>query len=511
MTRAPSDNSGKDRTATDHGGVPHSPRSDGRGKEPTDLDRQRQRKAEVRGVIAMAIPMVITMSSRAVMDVADYTMVTWLRVDAAQAAILPAQIIMWSYIILGLGIASMINTFASQTLGRKQYRECSKYAWQILYIAAFFGVVAIVARPWLPSLIGLFNHAPEVQALELAYSHVALLTVAPTIIAYGLGWFFVGIHRPWVTMWSAIEANIINVIVSYILIFGHFGIEPMGIAGAAWGTLAAVSFRSIRLILTLLTPSMAQQYGTRTTWVPSWRYIRELSRVGMPFSLQMLCEVVVWAIFVNALIGSRYPTEHLIATSTVWQYMRIAFLPTFGVGQALTALVGKSIGANEPEQAMRETRIAVWITLAYMGSLSLVYGLFGGTLVSWFNDDPEVVAIGRNIMICAAFFLLFDAIGITYGSALRGAGETFIPSVFSMVSHWLIVVGGGWLAAIWFPKLSSMGPWIAASGLIVLNGLFLWWRWNCRAWMKIDLFGSKPNSTVDSPSATADVSNPTSG
>jgi len=175
--------------------------------------------------------------------------------------------------------------------------------------------------------------------------------------------------------------------------------------------------------------------------------------------------------------------------------MRLAFLPMFGVGQALTALVGRSIGAGEPQRAIRETRIGVLIILAYMGTLSLVYALCGATLVGWFNNDPEVMDIGRKVMICAAFFQMFDALGITYSCALRGAGETLIPSVFSIVSHWLIVVGAGWYVSVTFPQLGSLGPWLAASGLITLNGLFLWWRWHCRAWMKIKLMRTTPGDT----------------
>ena len=98
--------------------------------------QRRQRRAELRNVIAMAVPVVITTSSRAMMDVADYIMITQLHSDEAQAAILPAQLVMWVYIILGMGIVSLVNTFASQSLGRKQYHDCSAYAWQVIYIAA---------------------------------------------------------------------------------------------------------------------------------------------------------------------------------------------------------------------------------------------------------------------------------------------------------------------------------------------------------------------------------------
>ncbi len=455
--------------------------------EPELLERRLRRRAEVRNVIAMSIPVVVTTSSRAFMDIVDYMMITRLQADEAQAAILPAQLVMWTYIIVGLGLASMVNTFASQSLGAKRYRDCSAYAWQSLYLAAFFGLVALILRPMVPTLIAAFNHAPEVQALELAYTQIALFTVGPTIAAYGLGNFFVGVHRPWVTMWTAIEANVVNIAVSFVLIFGYLGFEPMGIAGAAWGTLTAVSYRTVRLLLTLVGPSAARTFESRKTWRPSWRRLKGLLRVGLPCSLQWLCDVVVWAIFVNVLVGSRFGTVHLIATNTAWQFMRLAFLPAIGVGQALTALVGKSIGAGDPQRAIRETRIATMITVAYMGTLSLIYWLQGPALIRLFNTDPEVVEIGTSIMICAAVFQLFDAIGITYNSALRGAGDTFVPSMFFIVSNWVIIVGCGWYVATEYPQLGSLGPWLAASGLIVITGLFLWWRWHSRAWMRVDL------------------------
>jgi MATE family multidrug resistance protein len=161
------------------------------------------------------------------------------------------------------------------------------------------------------------------------------------------------------------------------------------------------------------------------------------------------------------------------------------------VGQALTALVGKSIGGGGASRAIRETRYAAIITLVYMGSLSLVYWLFGGRLIGAFNDSPDVVRIGTGIMICAAVFQLFDAIGITYNSALRGAGDTFVPSVVFIISSWVIILGGGAGAVALYPDLGSLGPWMAASGFIAFTSVFLWWRWRSGAWKTIDLFREK--------------------
>lgn len=447
-----------------------------------------ERRGELRSVVAMAIPVVLTTSSRAMMDVADFVLITYLPTDEAQAAILSAQTMMWSYIVIGLGIVSMINTFAAQSLGKKNPAECSAYGWQSLYIGLGLGAIGLALIPLMPHLVALIGHEPRVQIAELSYLKIVLLGIAPTIIAEGLGWYFVGIHRPWVAVWTSLEANVVNIAVSWVLMFGEFGFEPMGIAGAAVGTVVAVSYRTVRLTIAMLLPSQATTYQSRLTWRPSPRRILDLLRVGIPAGLQWFTEVVVWAIFVNVLVGKKFGTSHLIATNIAWQYMRVAFMPTIGVGRALSALVGRAIGEDDPDRAVRQARIVVAITAIYMISLAIVYCVFGGKLVGWFNGSAEVVAIGTKVMVCLAAFQLFDALGITYGAALRGAGDTFVPSVFFIVSHWVIIVGGGWWVAETFPQWGSVGPWIAGATLIAVTSLFLWWRWAGGAWRKIDLF-----------------------
>lgn len=450
-------------------------------------------RGEWHRVLAMALPAVITTSSRAVMDVTDYVMVARLPTEHAQAAILPAQVVMWSYIVFGLGVVTMVNTFAAQALGRKQERECSAYAWQGMYVSVFFGLLAGVVITMVPAVVRWIGHEPGVQENEIAYMKVALLTTGPTLIAEGLGWFFIGIHRPKYPMWAALEAVVLNAFLAWVLIFGKLGFPSLGIAGAAWATLVAVSYRMVRLLASFLSQKIHEMYRTRETWRPSASRMANLFRVGIPCGLQFTSEVVVWAIFVNLLIGKRFGTHHMIATNAAWQYMRVAFLPTLGAGRALTAMVGKSIGEGNPSRARRETRIAAIVTTVYMLVLSLAYMMYGEKLIFIMTKNAEAAQIGGTVMIFASIFQLFDAWAITYTASLRGAGDTFVPSIFFVASHWLIIVAGGWWMAETFPHWQSLGPWVAASVLIGVTALFLIWRWYGEAWRKIDLFAYDSN------------------
>ncbi len=134
-------------------------------KKLETLDQRTRRREELRGVIALAVPMVVTTCTRMVMDVTDYLMISRLPGGMAQAALLPAQLFLWTYIVIGLGVVSIVATFVSQALGRERRAECSAYAWQGLYLAVAFGVLGLAFRPLLPKLVLAVGHEPAVQAL----------------------------------------------------------------------------------------------------------------------------------------------------------------------------------------------------------------------------------------------------------------------------------------------------------------------------------------------------------
>jgi MATE family multidrug resistance protein len=466
------------------------------------LDERIRRRNELRSVIQMSVPIVITTCSRMVMDVADFTMISRLG-PSAQGAILPGQITIWTIMVLGMGSITMVSTFVSQSLGRERFKETGSYAWQGIYLSFLYGAAALAFLPFLSGIFDWVNHSPDIRALEITYARIALLSIGPTIAGEALASFFNGIHKPKVTMWTAIEANVLNIGISMLLIFGYWGMPKLGIAGAIWGTVIGVSYRFARLLAVFLSHEYAQKYGTRRMWRPDAEKIRGIIRVGLPQGLQWTSDVMVWALFINILVGRTFGDVHLIASNVAWQYLRIAFMPAIGVGIALTALVGKAIGKGDHNQAMRVARMSAMIMAAYMLALAPIYLIFRETLIGWFNVPPEVVRIASGIMVCAVIFQFSDGMGIAYNAALRGAGDTFWPAVLFIVCHWSILIGGGWLVTKLRPQWGSLGPWWVATFLIVILGFVLWWRWRSQAWRKINVFRDDrpPGELVPAPEA----------
>lgn len=198
--------------------------------------------------------------------------------------------------------------------------------------------------------------------------------------------------------------------------------------------------------------------------------------------------------------------------------MHFSFMPAVGIGIALNSLVGHSIGEGKNALALLQTRACMVATGVYMGLIGLIFLLARYFLMEIISagpgglpSDPIVVQIGAGILIWAAVFQIFDAAAITYMSALRGAGDTTIPAVFSVVNCWIVFVGGGWYLSRWFPEWGVHSLWMMCTLYIILYGLFLWWRWSYGPWRQIRLFdkdkpgGGFPVGRTDESREAADA------
>ena len=398
-----------------------------------------------------------------------------------------------------MGILTVVNTYVSQNLGAGRLRQTGLYAWAGLAIAMAFACLiaplALVARP----LFVLFHHAPDVTALEAMYFRYMVLSVLVTLPTRVLEQFFFGIHRPRIVLVASLLANGTNVLINYTLIFGKFGFPAMGLEGAAIGSVISWVLQFALLLIVFLAGPLRRKYATGLSRAVRLRHCLDLIRVGWPAGVQLCNDIASWTLFQGALIGPM-GTEHMAASTAAMRYMGISFMPAVGIGVAATAIIGRHIGQGRADLARRRAHAAMLSAMVYMGVCGVLFTLFRHDLVRFFvHVDPEqiahaetIVKIGTRILVCAAVFQLFDAVGIVYVGALRGAGDTRWPMAVTIALSWGIVVGGGAAAVLLLPGLASLGPWIAASLYVVVLGAVMGWRFESGAWRKIDLLGRRP-------------------
>lgn len=433
----------------------------------------------------LAGPIIASMISRTVMSFVDFVMVSALGTEA-QAAIMPAQILLFCVISFGMGVLSVTNAFVAQALGRGDRAECSAYGWQGVWLSAAMAVLALPAWWGVPGFFAWIGHEPAVQAMEIDYVRIGILGFFPMLAAVALSNFFTGVHKPSVAFWTALAANGFNVAGNFALIYGYWGFPKMGIAGAAVATQLAAALQTLLLVAWMLRPHFAHTYHTLHTWRPNWTRMRRIVTFGVPAGAQFTVDILAFTIFTLFLVG-QFGTTQLAAHNLAFKFLEVSFMPTVGLGVAVTAAVGKAIGADDRRHARRVTRWGAGMGVAYMGLIAVGYLTLRHPMIALLTDDAGVAAWAAKILLLCAVFQVFDALGIVHMHALRGAGDNLWPALVGAGYAATVFITGGWFVATWFPQWDALGPWACATLYISLLGTTLWARWKFGPWERIEM------------------------
>jgi MATE family multidrug resistance protein len=443
-------------------------------------------------MLKLAAPMVVTNISFTVMQFVDRFMVSRLGTEAL-AAILPAGIISFVPASFAIGVMTSVNTFVSQSLGRGRKKDCSNYCWQAIYMGLLYlSVTAAIMWPAAPWIFRTLGHEPAVVNLEVIYFRIMLYAQFLSVFTWSSSQFFMGVHRPVITMYAALCGQVVNVAANYLLIYGKFGFPAMGVAGAGWGTFIGTAISASIVMAMFFGGDINSNFASRMTKNIDLAKMMDLLKVGFPAGFGFFVNMTFWGIILFGLVG-RFGKEALAATSAVFACMNVSFMPIAGLGTALTAAVGKSIGEGRKEVAIKQTGVCLRVALIYMGLVGLCFFIFRNNLMAfWAPNDKEVVSIGINIFIFAAIFQIFDAILIIYYDALCGAGDTLWLAIVEASGAAIIMGLGGFCMLKFFPELGAVGPWMAVTFKIMVVAAANRWRFKSNKWMQIDLFKRHP-------------------
>jgi MATE family multidrug resistance protein len=450
-------------------------------------------ETSIRYMLKLAAPMIVTTVSFTIMQFVDRYMVSLLGTEAL-AAILPAGFVSFVPASFAMAAFTSVNTFVSQSLGRGEKHQCPNYFWQAIYMGlAYTLLVLAIMWPTAPAIFKILGHPAEVVELEVIYLRIMLYAQFLTVLVWSSNQFFMGIHRPIIIMYAALVSQIVNIAVNYILIFGKLGFPAMGIAGAGWGTFIGIGVGALIRMVMFISPEFNDAFRTRKSLKIDFSKMRDLLKVGFPAGIGFMINMAAWAIILFGLVG-RFGKEALAATSAVFACINVSFMPIVGLGRALTAAVGKSIGKRRKDIAIKQTGICLRVALTYMGIVGLCFFLFRNQLMTFWSSDDKVIEIGMKIFIFAAIFQIFDAVLITYNDALRGAGDTLWLATVEAIAAAFIMGLGGFCLLKFCPGFGALGAWFVATLKIMIVAFANRWRFKSNHWMKIDLFKHQPIS-----------------
>lgn len=487
------------------------------------------------GMARIALPTVATMTSYTLMTFVDKWLVSHLGPDYVGAHG-NGGLAAWLPISLAHGGLAVINTFVAQNLGAGRPDRGPAYCWNGIWLGTLYWIILLVplgvALPWLFQTLA----APAHDAMGLDPAQARLAATYGSILLYGAGLnlatrcisqFFFGMHRPGVVLTAGVLANVLNVYLSAVLVFGNapplpalgwlgvaahwaaasLSIPPMGIAGSALGTVIATAVELALPLAVFLGPNFNARCRTRAAWRPSIAHLRDILRLGTPAGVMFANEMICWTFFMVYLV-SRFGRLHAAAGWIAHQYMALSFMPAVGISVAVTALVGRYQGMGRPDLAAGRAWLGVRIAAVYMGLCGAVFVLFPTPLLTLFiapdtppQDVAQLIRLGTAMLLATATFQLFDAIAMVLSGALRGAGDTLVPGLATVICAWTIIVGGGLFMVHRFPHLESIGAWIAVAAYIAILCAILAVRFMSGRWKRIRLVHADEPAGAPNPAA----------
>ena len=441
------------------------------------------RPCGARDVLVLALPLVISTASWTVMNFVDRMLLLW-HSTRAMAAAMPAGMLYFSLLCFPLGLATYVNTFVAQYEGAGRHGRIGLAVWQGVRIGLFATPLFLITIPLAPWMFELAGHEPQVAGLEVLYYQVLCFGAGGHVIASAMSCFFTGRGQTRVVMAVDVTSSLLNGLLDYALIFGHWGFPAMGIEGAAWATVAAQWFRMVAYWWLMMRPIYREKYqlvaGRRFDAPLMWR----LLRYGGPTGLQMLVEVSAFSLFV--LLVGRLGEDAMAATTLAFNVNSVAWVPMLGLGIALSTMVGQQLGHNRPEMAARATWTAFWMAQTYLSVMAVLYVLapdlflFGhasGTDPAEFDRLRKVTVV---LLRFVAAYSLLDAMNLMFVGALKGAGDTrfilmvsVITSPLPVLASWAGVTYGGW-GLIWCWIVLTLWIWALA---VIYFVRFLQGRW----------------------------------
>ncbi len=443
------------------------------------IDSLRARAA----ILRIAVPVIATNASLAMMQLTDGVIVGRLGVQEL-AALTPAGIMVFLFATFGYALFSLVTTFAAQAVGKGKPAEAARYAWQAIYLSLALGALTVAVFYPLGDLIfAAFSKDPALRALEATYFKIGLLGIIPEFVATALSCYFVGVGRPWTVAWISIGSVVANALLSVALVFGKWGFPELGFAGAPIGTLGATSLCAALLIGSFLGRRERSERGSANFHF-SYRRTGRLLKIGLPAGGQGALDTLSWGVALSWL-ASQLPDHHLAATSAIIRCLQFSFLPAEGIGAAVVAKVGDSIGAGRHDEAEAYARSGFRITVGYMAAAGIALYLFRTPVIGLFSASPEVVASGATAMLFACLFQPFDAMNINYLHALLGAGDTLWACLVNLALSLVVLVAGGLVVVNVFPHWGAAGIWALAAAYVALQGTLFRWRWRTGRWQKV--------------------------
>ncbi|WP_445956855.1 MATE family efflux transporter [Yeosuana sp.] len=432
----------------------------------------------------LAAPVMLGMLGHTFVSFVDNVMVGQLG-TAELAAVSLGNSFMFIAMSLGIGFSTVITPLIAEADAEKNFTRGKSSFKHGLFLCTVLGISLFMLILFAKPLMHLMKQPKEVVALAIPYLDLVAFSLIPLIIFQAFKQFSDGLSMTRYPMYATILANIVNVVLNYVLIFGKFGFPAFGIVGAAYGTLASRLIMVWYLWYLLKGKEKSKAFVTNIKFfVLDKLMIKKIINLGAPSAMQMFFEVAIFtaAIWLSGTLGKNPQAANQIALNL----SSMTFMVAMGLSVTAMIRVGNQKGLQNYFELRRIAFSIFLLGLIFAVSFAIIFFVFNSDLPKLYLDygdtknlidNTEVILIASKLLIAAAIFQISDSIQVMVLGALRGLQDVKIPTIITFISYWLIGFPISWFLGK-EDVYGSFGIWLGVLAGLTTAAILLYIRFN---------------------------------
>ncbi len=429
----------------------------------------------------MAWPVILGLLGHTIVGLVDNVMVGKLGTAPLAAVSLGNSFLFMAMSII-LGFSTGITPLVAAADSTNNFKEGKSVLKNGILLVTSLGVLLTIIIFCVQPLLYEMKQTEEVVELAIPYLNIVALSLIPLAAFQALKQFTDGLSQTKYSMWATVIANILNVLLNYVLIYGIWIFPELGIVGAAWGTLIS---RIVMAIVMFLFIAKKEKFLVYFDDLWNEKIVKStfktLNKIGFPSALQMFFEFGIFtaAIWLSGTLGKNPQAANQIALNL----SSMTFMFAMGLAVVATIRVGNQFGLKDFSELRRIARslfLLILILDVIFALFFMVFNEFLPTIYLDVNDienkidNTEVISISAKLLIIAAFFQLFDGIQAVVLGALKGMQDVRIPTFITFVAYWVIAFPISYYFGL-LAGYGSQGLWVGLLvGLAASAGLLLW-------------------------------------
>lgn len=399
-----------------------------------DNKLSKYRSGSIQEVLSISAPLMVAFFSFHFMLFMDRVILARHSIDDMNAAgVISLVVVLFQFLLIN--VASIAEVMVGRFNGAKRFKELGKPVWQMIWFALMMGI------PY--HFIGKFTadfFVPDIYGeAGIEYFRVLMSTAFLTPVVVALSSFFIARGKTKVVTYAAIFANILNIALAYIFIFGIKDvIEPNGLVGSAYAVIIATIFQAAILFSFFASPEHIKKFNVLSLNF-DYMIMKECIRVGLPNAIGHFIEIACWAAINRYLveIGSDHISISTIAISFI-----IAFsFATEAIQKGVIAIASNAIGRNDVS-VIPKTIYSAWVLVIIAGMITaiplLIFPEF--TITTFYSDlgSERLMQYAAIALIGSWLFFMFDGITWIYAGVLTSGGDTKFIMFVTALNSWFL-------------------------------------------------------------------------